>query len=330
MAEQTDYYSILGVDKKASQDEIKKAFRKLALKYHPDRTKGDKKAEEKFKKGNEAYAVLSDPEKRAQYDQFGSTEFHQRFSKEDIFRGVDPNTIFQEFGFDIGGIFGDIFGPSAGGGFQGFGGRTSRAKRKRSFDWTDAFGQQAGPRYQARPQKGKDITHEFSITLQEASEGVKKQISIKTGVHTRRVMVEIPKGIQDGQKIRLPNQGQAAPDNMGKAGDLYLQIRLAPHPLFKPSGSDLYIDRRISFSQAALGTTLRVPTLREDCNLKIPPGTQTHTLMRLKGYGMPEFKSDKKGDLYVRVIVRTPSELSESEKELFRKLEKRETRDEKL
>jgi curved DNA-binding protein len=319
---ETDYYKILGINKQASPDEIKKAYRKLALKYHPDRNKGNPQAEEKFKAINEAYAVLSNPEKRAQYDQFGSAEFHQRFSREDIFRDFDTSSIFKEFGFDFGDLFNEIFTANRGGGFRHFGGRTSQSKKKGFQDWSGIFGRQTGQEYTSQSQKGQDLTYNLTISLEEAAKGLKKNLSIRQGSHTKQVMVEIPRGIRHGQKIRLAGQGESAPNSPGKAGDLYLKINISPHPIFKLSGSDLYLDRSITFAQAALGTKLEIPTLAGNLQLKIPPGIQSHTLMRLKGHGIPKFKSQEKGDLYVKVIVKTPTKLSESQTGLFKELEK--------
>jgi curved DNA-binding protein len=317
-----DYYKTLGIDKKASKEEIKKAYRKLALKYHPDRNKDNPQAEEKFKEINEAYAVLSDPKKRKQYDQFGSAEFHQRFSQEDIFRGFDTNSIFKEFGFDLGDLFGGIFHSNRRTGFHQHGTRSSQTRKGGFQDWSDIFGQQAGSAHTARPRKGQDMIYTLSISLEDAAKGLKKSISIRQGSQTRQVMVEIPKGIKSGQKIRLPGQGQSLPDGKGKPGDLYLKIDISPHPIFKQSGSDLHLDRTITLSQAVLGTTLEVPTLEGNRQLKVPPGIQSHTMMRLKGYGMPKFKSSEKGDLFVRVKVKTPTKLSNNQMELFKEIEK--------
>lgn len=321
MAE-NDYYKTLGVDKKASADEIKKAYRKLALKYHPDRNKDNPQAEEQFKRINEAYAVLSDKEKRAQYDRFGSAEFHQRFTQEDIFRGFDAGTIFKEFGFDLGDLFGGVFTTDRGGGFRRARSGASRAKRGHYQDWSDVFGQQArgaGPR---QPLSGQDAISHIKISLEDAYHGTRRSMSIRQGNQTRQVTVEIPKGIHSGQKIRLAGQGQPAPEPGGKPGDLYLKVDIAPHPLFKPSGSDLHIDRSISFSQAALGTSMEVPTMGGNRKLKVPPGIQSHTLMRLKGQGMPKFKSSDKGDLFVRIVVKTPTTLSSEQREIFKQLER--------
>jgi curved DNA-binding protein len=320
---ETDYYKLLGVDKKASKDEIKKAYRKLAMKYHPDRNKGNPQAEEKFKEINEAYAVLNDPEKRKQYDTFGSAEFHQRFSQEDIFRNFDTSSIFKEFGFDLGDLFGGMFGTGrGGGGFHRYSSRKAQSQGGGSRDWSDIFGRAAGSAYMQRSQKGRDLTSSLSISLEEAAKGIKKTISMRQGAHTKQVHVDIPQGIKSGQKIRLAGQGQPSPGGQGKAGDLYLKIDIAPHPVFRLSGSDLQVDQSISLSQAVFGTTLQVPTLEGNRQLKVPPGIQSHTLMRLKGYGMPKFKSQNKGDLYVRVKVEIPKNLDKKQTELFKALEK--------
>ncbi|MGA1864990.1 MAG: DnaJ C-terminal domain-containing protein [bacterium] len=314
-----DYYKTLGIDKKASKEEIKKAYRKLALKYHPDRNKDNPQAEEKFKEINEAYAVLSDPEKRKQYDQFGSAEFHQRFSQEDIFKGFDTSSIFNEFGFDLGDLFGGIFSGGGRRGFHHYSTRSSGAQKAEQQDWSDIFGQQA---HRAAPRKGQDMIYALSISLEDAARGLKKSISIRQGSQTRQVNVEIPKGIKSGQKIRLAGQGQSIPDGKGKPGDLYLKIDITPHPIFKQTGSDLHLDRTINLTQAVFGTTLEVPTLEGNRQLKVPPGIQSHTMMRLKGYGMPKFKSSEKGDLFVRVKVKTPTKLNKNQMEWFRELEK--------
>ncbi len=319
-----DYYKILGVDKNASAEEIKKAYRKLALKYHPDRNKGDPKAEERFKEISEAYAVLSDKEKRAQYDRFGSAEFHNKFSQEDIFKNFDFSSIFREFGFNLGDLLGGDFNRKKGAsGFKGFHTFTSSNGRGSPFQsGTDPFGFHSQHSYASQPQKGNSLTYKVSITLEEAEKGVKKGLSVRRGSQIKKINVDIPIGIQHGQKILIPGQGMPSPNGKGKPGDLYIKIEILPHPEFKPSGADLYIDRAVSFTQAALGTVLDVQTLEGKCKLKIPPGIQCNTLMRLKGYGMPKFKSADKGDLYVKIIIETPANLNETQIKLFKELEK--------
>jgi len=318
-----EYYKILGVDKNASPEEIKKAYRRLALKYHPDRNKGDPKAEEKFKEISEAYAVLSDKEKRAQYDQFGSAEFHQRFTREDIFRNFDFGSIFKDFGFDLGNIFERDFSLRGGRpGFRGFQTGWNKKRRPDFQDWTDSFSFHSGYEKASHPQRRRDITHKLKITLEEAFNGVQKSISIRKGSVTNRIKVDIPKGIQNGQKIRLPGQGIDSSNGVSKLGDLYLKIEILAHPIFKQSGVDLYIDCQISFTQIVLGTTVDIQTLEGSRKLKIPPGTQNNTLIRLKGYGMPKFKSEERGDLYIRVIVKVPTKLNETQKKILKELEK--------
>ncbi|RLB20738.1 MAG: J domain-containing protein, partial [Deltaproteobacteria bacterium] len=262
-----DYYKILGVSKGASPEEIKKAYRKLALKYHPDRNKGDKAAETKFKEINEAYAVLSDPEKRKQYDTFGAEGFHSRFSQEDIFRGFDFNTIFREFGF--GGtraqsIFSEIFGGAMGGG-----GRHEFYSEGSPFD--SPFG---GFHKRSRGIKGQDLVYELTITLDEAARTTTKVISYDVDGRRETVSVKVPAGIASGQKLRLPGKGRPG-INGGPPGDLYIQIRVLDHPTFNRQGDDLYLKRPIKFSEATLGTEIQVPTIDgKTLKLKIPPGTQ--------------------------------------------------------
>lgn len=320
----TDYYQVLGVPRNASQEDIKKAYRKLALQYHPDKNKGHKAAEEKFKEINEAYAVLGDREKRQQYDQFGSTGFHQRFSQEDIFRNFDLGDIFKDLGFGTEDILSQIFGGSG--------------RRKHPFNevFTGHFnprGRQAGPagfddmfhqsnaphRTHASASKAKSRDHEITITLDEAVRGVEKQISIQNGMRVRRVAVKIPPGIGDGQRIRLPERSMSADSH----GDVYLKVKLAPHSVFTRKGKDLFIEKEITFSQAALGSTILVPTLLQgEKPLKVPAGLQSHTHLRLKGYGLPGLKDDSPGALLVKVVVKTPKSLNEDQKHLFEELKK--------
>ena len=210
MAE-TDYYKILGVDKKATDREIKKAYRKLAMKYHPDRTKGDKSAEEMFKKVSEAYAVLSDKEKRKQYDTFGASGFHQRYSQEDIFRSFNFGDIFREFGFDNG-SFGNIF---MGGGGPG---------RKFGFSFGgDPFGSHTAG--QGSQIKGSDVVYELPLTLQEVLHGTTKTIALEEAGQRKKINVKLPKGMVTGKKLRLAGKGQPGAFG-GPPGDLYIQAKV--------------------------------------------------------------------------------------------------------
>lgn len=356
MADKRDYYEVLGVSKGASGDEIKKAFRKMSKKYHPDLHPGDKEAEEKFKEVNEAYQVLSDDEKRQRYDQFGHA-------------GVDGNAGFGggggfnggfDFG-DLGDIFGDFFGGFGGGG---------RARRN-------------GPR------RGSDLSQYINLTFEEAAFGCKKKINITSNerceecggsgakkgtqpvtcpqcngtgqVQQRRqtmfgftnvvsecpschgkgkiikepcsscrgtgrirknktIEVNIPAGIDTDQVMRIQGAGNAG-ENGGPNGDLQLVIKVKPHQLFKRSGFDVNVVFPITFVQAALGATLKVPTIHGIVEYDIPEGTQTNTRFRLKGKGIPVLNGRGTGDEYVTVTVEVPKNLSQKQKELLREFD---------
>jgi len=311
-----DYYKVLGLDKGASLEDIKKAYRKLALKYHPDRNPTDKKrAEEKFKEISEAYAVLSDPEKRKQYDEFGTDAFRQKFSQEDIFRNFDINDILRGFGFgNLGGEF-TWFGGSGG---QGTKRRVYTQRRTDPFG--DIFGEQAYGQREQVPSKDQDIEYNLSITLEESVLGAEKKLSLRKGDITEEVNVKIPAGISSGKKLRLAGKGLRSPYG-GPAGDLYLNIQVLPHPIFSRDGDDLYVEKTVSFSQACLGTTIEVPTLGgTPKRMKVPPGTQSNTKIRMKGFGVPHLKGEGRGDQYVRIFVDVPKKLNARQAELIKKL----------
>ena len=357
MAEKRDYYEVLGIQKGASEDEIKKAYKKLARKYHPDMNPGDKEAEEKFKEVNEANEVLSDPEKKARYDQFG-------------FAGVDPNYGAGAGGaggfgggFDFGDL-GDIFGSFFGGGFGG--------------------GQRRNPN---APQRGESIRASVSVSFTDAAFGCEKSVTLErsemcgtckgngcapgttpevcpdchgTGtVQVRRqtpmgvfasngpcrkcggtgrlihqpcpdcrgggtvrkrktIQVTIPAGIDHGQTISLRGQGNAG-KNGGPAGDLLITVMVQPHDLFRRDGVAVFCEAPITFTQAVLGAELEIPTIDGKVKYSIPEGTQTGTVFRLKGKGIPVLNGRGRGDQYVTVTIETPRNLNKEQKEALRK-----------
>lgn len=312
MAEKRDLYEVLGLKKEASIDEIKKSFRKKAMKYHPDKNPGDKMAEDKFKEVNEAYGILADPDKKDKYDKFG-------------FAGIDPNAAFsgsqgqgqgsgQGFGnqggyqyrtydkvngadFDVfknfsGSEFENLFGTMFGG--SGFGG----AQRK------------TGPR------KGADLQTSITITFEEAAFGTKKRVKL----NGKTIAITIPEGVDNGSKISLKGQGQPG-TNGGISGDLIAVIEIKPHGKFKRKGADIYVDMPITVTQAALGASITVPTLKDKVSYKVPAGTQPNTIFRLKGKGIKDWKSKKVGDLYVKVLIKIPTNLTKEQRDLLEKLD---------
>lgn len=362
MSTTRDYYEILGVSKESTEAEIKKAYRKLAMKYHPDKNKAPD-AEEKFKEISEAYAVLSDEEKRAQYDKFGHAGIDGRYSQEDIFRGAD----FRGFE-DLGDILSGIFG----GGFGGFG---------------DIFGGGRGRRN--APMRGSDLRYDLSISLEEAATGVETTINVpraencetcggtgaKAGTtpktcptchgsgqitsarntpfgrfmsttvcntchgngqiiedpcpackgtgkikKVKKLSVKLPKGADNGLRLKIRGEGEAGSPG-APAGDLYVMVHVQPHKTFERVGDDILYELPISFVQATLGDEVLVPTLYGNVKMNIKPGTQTHSVLRLKGKGMPHLHGSGEGDQLVRVIVQTPKNLNSEQKELLRKFD---------
>src|SRR3984893_8789241 len=308
-----DYYETLGVSKTATAEEIRTAFRKLARKYHPDVAKDKKAAEEKFKQINEAYEVLSDPEKRTKYDQLGAN-WNQPggFQPPPQWGEQQPGGGFYQWGggdggvkFEFGGTgFSDFFEAFFGGGrgrsaFGGFGGRQATAER------------------------GADVEADIMVTLEEALHGSTRTVSLRRGGSNKveSYQVKIPRGVHEGQRIRLAGQGEAGAGG-GKSGDLFLRVRLAKHPEFDVEGSDLIHDLKIAPWQAVLGTELKVPTLEGTGRLKIPPGTQGGQRFRLRERGLPGV-SGKRGDLYVVGQINVPKKLTEREREIWNQLAKR-------
>lgn len=305
-----DYYQVLGVDKKASADEIKKAYRKLAVKWHPDKNPNNKAAEEKFKKISEAYAVLSDAKKRDEYDQFGSADrYRQQYSQEDIFRDFDLDEILRSFGFGSGRGRTTFRTSRRGGGPQDY-----------EDPFSGIFSGGGGRHYANMPQKGQDVEYNLSISLEESVMGSDKKISLQMENRIEDINVKIPPGISSGKKLRLPGKGLAG-YNGGQNGDLYLNVNVMPHPIFARDGNDLYIEKTIKFTQAALGTTIDVPTLEGATKrLKIAPGTQNNTKIRMKGYGVPGLKGSLKGDQYVKINIEVPKKLTDRQIKLVEQL----------
>jgi len=319
-----DYYELLGVRKNATEEEIKKAFRKLAMKLHPDRNPGNKQAEERFKEINEAYAVLSDKQKRQQYDQFGPSGFSQRYSQEDIFRGSDISDLLKDLGFS--------FGRAGGGGRRGrtqyggfedlFGGYgRGQAGGAQTGDFRDIFSG-GGPQEQGPfGQKGQDVNSELHLSFDEAARGTEKKVRFPKGNRIEEVTVKVPAGIESGKKLRLAGKGMEGPGG-GQAGDLYLKVNIAEHPVFKREGSDIVVDKEIKISDAVLGTSIEVPTLEGNKKIKVAPGTQSNSRIRLKGFGLPRLQGGGKGDQLVRVLIKYPKNLTGGQKKLIEDLKK--------
>jgi curved DNA-binding protein len=307
-----DYYQILGVNKTSSPEEIKKAYRALAQKYHPDKNKGDKRAEEMFKKISEAYAVLSNADKRKEYDTLGSNGFKGKFTQEDIFRNFDFNDILRDFG-----ISNDIFGRI----FRGQGRETSSFARKgrgKVFDYTER-GDFSRP---DQPVPGQDLQLELPLTLHEIAFGAEKVVQFNRDGQVQKVSIKVPSGSTPGKRLRIAGKGKVSPVG-GPSGDLYIKIKEISHPVFKRDGFDLYVDKRIKFSEAALGTKVTVPTLDgKTMSLKVPAGTSSFTKMRLKGHGLPQANGKIRGDEYVRIIIETPLNLTKKQKTLIEELAK--------
>lgn len=351
MADKRDYYEVLGVQKGASDDEIKKAFRRMSKQYHPDLNPGNKEAEEKFKEVNEAYQVLSDPDKKSKYDQFGHA-------------GVDPNFgaggSYGGAGFDFGDIFGDIFG-GFGGGFGG--GRRNGPKRgsdiRRVIDISfeeAAFGCTKQMNIQAQEKcdtcGGTGAKKGTTVTTCSACNGtgrVKTQQRTILGYMTtettcpqchgegkiikepcrdcrgtgtirrnKTIEVQIPAGIDDNQTIQLSGKGEAGSKG-GPNGDLLITVRVRPHEIFQRRGNDVFINMPISFVEAALGATVKVPTIDGGCvELNIPEGTQMGSRFRMKGKGIPYLRSKSRGDQYVTVEVEVPRNLTSKQKEILK------------
>lgn len=287
-----DYYQILGVSRSASQDEIRKAYKRIAKENHPDKKPGDKAASERFKQAAEAYEVLGDSEKRQKYDQFGSAWKHADQMGGQPFRGgggqVDLGDLFGGGG---GGVdLGDLFGGAFGGG---------------------------GRSRQARPRKGPDLEASIQIPFQMAATGGTYDVTLHRGGKASRVGVKVPAGVEEGAKLRVAGEGESGPAG-GPAGDLFVTVQIAPHPYFRREGNDVILDLPLKISEAVLGARIRVPTLAGDyVTLPVPKGTSSGSRLRIKGEGFPHVKTGEKGHQYVVVKIIVPKELSDSQQELM-------------
>ena len=299
--EYKDYYKILGVDKKASQDDVKKAYRKLAVKFHPDKNPGDKKAEEKFKEINEANDVLSDPAKRKKYDDIGEKwqsqgqGFPNDFGQQSR-RRQGGQQFYSSEESQFSDFFESVFGSGAGGGFGGSAKQRGRMQRQ-----------------------GEDHQAETTITLEEAFNGTSRQVNLAN----QTLNLKLKPGIADGQILRMKEKG-APGMNGGPNGDLFITIHVQKHPRFERKGDDLYFDQPLDAYTAILGGKLAVQTIDKTIKINIPEGTDSDKVFRLKEMGMPEYSNPKqRGDSYVSVHIVVPKNLSSEDKEILAKLAKR-------
>jgi DnaJ-class molecular chaperone len=320
-----DYYATLGVNKGATDKEIKQAFRKLARKHHPDVNPGDKAAESKFKEINEAYEVLGDPAKRKKYDELGSNWK----AYEQAERAGGPNPFAGQWNVNMG-------GGGAGGGFRTmtqeemeemFGDQNPFSDFFTTF-FGGGFGEReasarGGARGRSRTRQGRDVEHEIELSLEDAYHGTMRRLSLKHDGHARTVDVRIPAGVGDGSRVRISGEGESGTGGAA-SGDLYLRVRLAPHPLFERKGRDLYVKMPLPVTTAVLGGEVEVPTISgKAVRLKIPALTQNGQVFRLKGYGMPAVgKNEEKGDAYARVEIHLPATLTPEERSHYEALEK--------
>ncbi len=291
-----DYYKTLGVSRSASQDEIRKAYKKLARENHPDVKPDDKAASERFKQAAEAYDVLGDSDKRKQYDQFGSAYRHAGEGGRSY--GTGPIDLGDLFGgqVDLGDILGGSFGGGGGGGFGG------------------------GRRAQPRPQKGRDIRTSMVVPFHVAAHGGHHEITLNRVGKTERLDVKIPPGVRSGSVIRLAEQGDPGLSG-GPPGDLLITVDVAPHPYFRRKGNNVLLDVPLTITEAALGTKIDVPTLSGDqVTLTIPPGTSSGTKLRLRGKGFPDPKTKQTGDQLVVIKITVPRESSDRARELLEEL----------
>ena len=291
-----DYYEVLGIKKDASADEIKKAFRKLAVKYHPDKDSGD---EAKFKEANEAYEVLKDPSKRQRYDQFGHAGIGGNGGPAG---GGNPFEGFESFGGQN--VHSDFGGADLGDLFNSF--------------FTGAGGFNRGPR------RGRDVETSIAIIFEDAVFGTEKELQLNISNTKEAIKVKIPAGIDDGATIRLSGRGEAL--SGGTSGDLYIRVRVQPHKKFTREGELILSEEKISMIDAALGTEIDVETIDGKVKMKVPAGTQSGTDFKLSGHGAPRLRSSRRGPHIVQIVVETPTKLTKKQKELLEEFKKNKKR----
>jgi len=315
-----DYYNILGVSKTATKEEIKKAYRALARKYHPDLNPGNKESEEKFKEVQEANEVLSNEEKRKAYDMFGSAEFRPggrtTWRRAGDAPGGAPGPGGRQYEYTYSGedfpgfeeIFKDIFG------FSGGGEPRPGGARSRSEGFRDLFNSARD-----RTARARDIEHQLEVDFDTAIKGGVRDLSISRGSDMEQITVKIPAGVDNGSRIRVKGKGEASG---GAKGDLYLRIKVRPHPIFRRKGDDIYLEVPVSIYEAALGKKIDVPTIDGSAELKLPAGVQNGAKLRLKGKGVTNLKTKARGDQYIEIKLVMPDKISEEEKAKFEELEK--------
>ncbi|OGC50528.1 hypothetical protein A2716_04975 [candidate division WWE3 bacterium RIFCSPHIGHO2_01_FULL_40_23] len=309
---QRDYYEILGISKNASGEEIKAAYKRLAKEHHPDVAKDKTAAEAKFKEINEAYQVLSDPQKRKMYDTYGTAQ--------PGYGGFPGEGPFGGFGGQRAGQWGPFtYTYSTGGqGFEGFG---------EDFDPFDIFEQVFGFRGfggSRRPRKGKNLDYEMTISFADSVRGREEEINI----NGKRLKIKIPAGIRDGNELRFEGYGEEGPSGL-PPGDLHITIRIYPHKVFQRHGDDIYVTKEVSFVQAILGDEVEIPVVdplsgagESVTRMRVPQGTQPGTEFRIKGKGMPRLRSTQRGDMFVRLFVIIPQKLSKEQKKLLEEYRK--------